>query len=328
MDSQNNPKLAGFRAGTPADLPAQDLRAALTIAAVERDTGLGKDTLRVWERRYGFPAPLRDALGERLYPVDQVHRLRVVKKLLDAGHRPGRIVALPLARLQALAEESAATAPDAGAQGKPDLGEPLALIAGNDWPALRRWLSLALSTRGVADFIAGVVGPLNVAIGDAWLRGHLEVFQEHLYTEALQTVLRQAIAGLPTSAGATPRVLLATLPGEPHALGLLMAEAMLALQGCHCLSLGVQTPLPDLVRAVAACDAHVLALSFSGCMSPNTVVESLQELRLKLPAEVRIWAGGSAPVLQRRPLAGVTALATLGDLPAALQPWREATRSR
>ena len=35
--------------------------AAHTIADVERDTGLSKDTLRVWERRYGFPLPLRDA---------------------------------------------------------------------------------------------------------------------------------------------------------------------------------------------------------------------------------------------------------------------------
>jgi len=34
-----------------------------TIAAVERDTGLSKDTLRVWERRYLFPVPGRDAHG-------------------------------------------------------------------------------------------------------------------------------------------------------------------------------------------------------------------------------------------------------------------------
>jgi methanogenic corrinoid protein MtbC1 len=38
-------------------------------------------------------------------------------------------------------------------------------------------------------------------------------------------------------------VLLTTLPGEPHGLGLLMAEAMLALEGCTCVSLGVQTPV-------------------------------------------------------------------------------------
>ncbi|MGZ8253883.1 MAG: MerR family transcriptional regulator, partial [Burkholderiaceae bacterium] len=63
----------------------------LPIAAVERDTGLSKDTLRVWERRYGFPQPLRDANGERVYPQDQVDKLRLIKRLMDQGHRPGKI---------------------------------------------------------------------------------------------------------------------------------------------------------------------------------------------------------------------------------------------
>ena len=47
-----------------------------TIADVERDTGLSKDTLRVWERRYGFPDPTRDAVGERRYDDAQLLRLR------------------------------------------------------------------------------------------------------------------------------------------------------------------------------------------------------------------------------------------------------------
>ena len=68
---------------------------AHTIADVERDTGLSKDTLRVWERRYGFPLPLRDAQGERRYDDDQLLRLRHIRRLLDAGHRPGRVVPLP-----------------------------------------------------------------------------------------------------------------------------------------------------------------------------------------------------------------------------------------
>ena len=57
-----------------------------TIAAVERDTRLGKDTLRVWERRYGFPRPLRDDKGERLYPPDQVERLRHIRRQIGRAH--------------------------------------------------------------------------------------------------------------------------------------------------------------------------------------------------------------------------------------------------
>jgi hypothetical protein len=60
-----------------------------SISDVERDLGVAKETLRVWERRYGFPQPQRDANGERVYPADQVHRLTLVKRLLDQGYRPG-----------------------------------------------------------------------------------------------------------------------------------------------------------------------------------------------------------------------------------------------
>ncbi|MBV5332313.1 MerR family transcriptional regulator, partial [bacterium] len=62
-----------------------------SIAAVERDTGLSKDVLRMWERRYGFPLPLRDPNGERSYPAEQVDRLRLIKRLMDQGHRPGKL---------------------------------------------------------------------------------------------------------------------------------------------------------------------------------------------------------------------------------------------
>jgi hypothetical protein len=67
----------------------------LTIAAVERDVGVSKDVLRVWERRYGFPVPDRDPRGERLYPAGQVLRLRLIKRLMDLGHRPGRLMSTP-----------------------------------------------------------------------------------------------------------------------------------------------------------------------------------------------------------------------------------------
>ncbi len=64
----------------------------LTVGAVERETGLSADTLRVWERRYGFPQPLRDSGGRRRYPRAQVERLRQIKRLVDAGFRPGKLV--------------------------------------------------------------------------------------------------------------------------------------------------------------------------------------------------------------------------------------------
>lgn len=298
----------------------------LSIAAVERDTGLSKDTLRVWERRYGFPTPDRDSIGERAYALPQVDKLRVIKRLLDAGHRPGRIVPLSLDQLQAIAEQTV-DQPLRGsdtALASDDIRSHLALIRTHDITRLRAELMRLLSRFGVARFVVEVLAPLNAAVGDAWMRGQMEVFEEHLYTETVQVVLRGAIAAMPEAAdAAAPRVLLSTFPGEPHGLGLLMAEALLALEGCRCVSLGVQTPLWDIVLASAACRSDVVALSFTGCTSPNLIVDGLAELRGKLPARVALWAGGSAPVLHRRPVAGVQAFSDLVSLPAAVRHLRQ-----
>ena len=76
---------------------------SFNISAVERDTGLSKDVLRMWERRYGFPVPDRDSNGERNYPAEQVERLRLIKRLMDAGHRPGKLIATPTEELSQLA---------------------------------------------------------------------------------------------------------------------------------------------------------------------------------------------------------------------------------
>jgi len=299
----------------------------LSISAVERDTGLSKDTLRVWERRYGFPAPGRDAIGERAYTFDQVEKLRVIKRLLDAGHRPGRVVPLPFAELQLLSlstvEQTTRQVPVALASG--DLATYMGLLRQHQIAELRTELVRSLSRHGVARFVTEVVSPLGTAVGDAWIRGQMEVFEEHMYTEAMQAVLRVAIASIPEPpAAARPRVLLTTFPGEPHGLGLLMAEAIFSLEGARCMSLGVQTPLWDIVKASAAHRADIVALSFSGNMNPNMVVDGLTELRQKLPAEVRLWAGGSSPVLHRRRIDGVDPMSSLDAVPVELRRLREA----
>ena len=301
----------------------------LSIAAVERDTGLSKDTLRVWERRYGFPTPGRDAIGERAYPLDQVEKLRVVKRLMDAGHRPGRIVTL---RHDELLHISASTVdqPVRSAEtalGAGELRELTQLIRSHDERALSRRLRLTLARFGIARFVVEVVAPLNTAVGDAWIRGQMEIFEEHVYTEVVQRVLRDAIAAIPhadgaVAAGSRPAVLLSTFPGEPHGLGLLMAEALLTLEGCRCVSLGLQTPVWDIVLAAAAFESDIVALGFTGCLNPNHAFDGLSELRAKLPAGVEVWAGGTAPVLHRRRIAGVQPMATLEAISGARESWR------
>jgi MerR family transcriptional regulator, light-induced transcriptional regulator len=298
--------------------PTTSSTLGFSIAAAERDTGLSKDTLRVWERRYGFPSPKRDASGERLYSAQEIEQLRLLKRLVDAGERPGRLMTLSMAELM---ERLQRHAPMAVSDAPRAVDDYLEILKSHDVQGLRRQLVQARERLGLARFVIDVVGPLNTRVGDAWMRGQLQIFEEHLYTESIQVVLRDAIVRMPPARG-RPSVLLTTFPHEPHGLGLLMAEALLALDGARCVSLGVCTPLWDIVLASQAQDVDIVALSFSGCMNPNQVVEGLTELRAKLPVGTALWAGGAAPALHRRPVEGVRAIAAIGQIHDELRAWR------
>ena len=140
---------------------------------------------------------------------------------------------------------------------------------------------------------------------------------------SLETVLRAAIATAPeVRADGSPRVLLTTFPGEQHGLGLLMAEALLTLEGASCMNLGCQTPLPDIVAAAQAHCADVVALGFSLVSPPGASLDHLAELRERLTGPVEIWAGTPLAAMQRRGAGGVLMLGELNRIHDEVGRWR------
>ncbi len=292
----------------------------MSIAAVERDCGLAKDTLRVWERRYGFPMPLRDRNDERLYPADQVATLRLIRRLIAAGHRPGKVVGRSDEDLAELLRHLGV--PDPQLVGS-DAQQILEILRNHDAIGLRETLTAMVLRVGLGTFAAEIAPGLIAAVGAAWSRGDLQIHQEHLFTEQFTTVLRSAInaaqgAGL---ALRRPRVLLSTIPQEPHALGLLMAEAIFTLSGSLCVSLGVQTPIPEIAAATMAHNADVLALSFSSIIPAAQATTALIELRANVAETVEIWAGGACAGLRAGPR--VSVLSGLSAISPAVIAWRE-----
>jgi methanogenic corrinoid protein MtbC1 len=288
----------------------------LNISAVERDTGLSKDTLRMWERRYGFPEPLRDANGERVYPARQVEKLQLIKRLMDRGHRPGRIISHSLEDLMSLGSRSGH-----GPRVPQDIEIFLKLIRAHQLAELRRHLSQSLMKQGLQRFVIDTVAPLNWAVGDAWMRGEFAVFEEHLYTEQIQGVLRNAMASIhPQARG--PRVLLTTVPNEPHMLGLLMVESLLAVEGASCISLGTDTPISEIARAAAAHQADIVGLSFSAAFNDKQAAAGLAELRAMLDARILVWAGGASVERIRKAIAGVELVPSLEGMLDRIKEWR------
>jgi DNA-binding transcriptional MerR regulator/methylmalonyl-CoA mutase cobalamin-binding subunit len=291
----------------------------LNISAVERETGLSKDVLRMWERRYGFPRPGRDDNGERQYSVHEIAKLRAIKRLMDVGMRPGKVIGSSLDELNALAD---ARTPARGEAVAPTIERDiLAMLQGHDAAALQHALANMLMRQGLQRFVLETITPLNRLVGEAWMRGELQIFEEHLYTEQLQVALRTAINAFPRQTG-TPRVLLTTFPGEQHGLGLLMVEALLVPEGTQCVSLGVQTPLEDIRRAALAHKVQLVALSFSSAFPVRQATDGLVTLRRQLPDTVTLWAGGEMTRRVRKTMPGVVLIPDLAATIGALKSWR------
>lgn len=312
--------------------------ACFSIAAVERDTGLSKDVLRVWERRYGFPMPQRDGNGERLYPVEQVNRLRLIKRLMDQGHRPGKLLTLPQAQLAELAPRrptaNAVNSSNAGNAGNAEfaestagalsneesLAELLALLKLHDAASYQQALQQRLARQGLQRFVQDTVAPMTQRVGEAWEDGSFEVFEEHLFTELTKRVLRQAISALP-GGKRSPRILLTSVPEEQHVLGLLMAEGLFALEGAECIPLGTQMPLVEIGRAAQAHQVDIVALSFSTAFPQRQIGGLLRQLRQELAPEIALWVGGGG-IARVAAMENVTLLATFDAALEALNGWR------
>src|SRR5574343_123136 len=292
------------------------------IAAVERDTGLSKDVLRMWERRYGFPQPDRDTHGERVYPASQVERLRLIKRLMDQGHRPGKLISTPADQLSALAATRPRPSLASPAATLEDLSELLALIKQHDTAGYQQAMQQRLARQGLQRFVQDTVAPLTHQVGEAWGEGRFEVFEEHLFTEMTKRLLRQAISTLPGGAR-RPRVLLTSVPDETHILGLLMVEALFALEGAECIPLGTQMPLLEIARAAEAHETDIVALSFSSAFPQRHIPSLLQQLRLTLPEEIALWCRGGG-VARLAAQEGVRLIPSLDGAVEAIGEWRTA----
>lgn len=280
-----------------------------SIGTVERDTGIKRDTLRVWERRYGFPEPLRNDKGERLYPEIQLRQLQRIRRLLDQGCRAGNLLPPDEAALTEL--ESTLLAVSEPVSG---VAQILQAVADADAASVQSLFSQLYAQQGLDAFITATVAPLLHSVGEQWAGGRLQVFEEHFISQQLIGFLHGKLATAPAAKN-PPAVLLATLPGEAHSLGLLMVSALLSAHNIASLSLGAEVPMNQLQQAITRFGVSKLGLTFSGAYQYNRIRDDLQELRDLISDDVEIWIGGEGVRRLRKLPAGVSKFITLHDLP-------------
>ncbi|MBU2448393.1 MAG: MerR family transcriptional regulator [Gammaproteobacteria bacterium] len=284
-------------------------------ADMECETGLSNDLIRKWRSRYGFPTIVQLPDGAYGYASEQIAQLRQIKRLLDGGLRPGQIVGKSIEQLDQLIASFGCS--KANVTENAATREAIERLRVNDIQGLNRLLEGERARQSLTDFIEQTIAPLTVGLGDAWVLGEIEVYQEHLGTGCLLGMLFREIGNLSPKPG-FPRIVFSTPSEELHVLGLLMAQAVLADGGADCIYLGPHTPLGDLNMAAQACQADIVALSISSSYPRHRTRPFIAQLREVLPGSIEIWAGGAGAGEIKRAPDGVRVFSDLREAANAL----------
>lgn len=296
--------------GSVPELPARASRQEqilLSIGELSEATGVPSETIRIWERRYGKPDPLRLPSGHRRYDESHVHWLRRMAEAVSRGFRPSQVARLSDAELNRVLVPLADILKD------PELAALLTMILEFRDTDLRAML-LEMGRRVPAlTFLRDHVVPLVCSASCWWADRRFAVRHEHLLSECLQDVLR-ALRMEAQPAITERKLLLTTLPGDQHDLGLQMAAFLAARHRIAVTLLGRDLPESEFFNAVAETKPYGVCISVSNLVGTSQLERKLSELRSALPSQIAMIVGGSSLRSFKRTIQGIDHLATFEDL--------------
>jgi DNA-binding transcriptional MerR regulator len=242
-----------------------DPAALYNIGVVSRMTGIPVATLRVWERRYGFPTSERTDGGHRIYSEHEVQRLRWVKERIDEGMQTGQAVRA-LEHLEAKppqAPPAVSSAPSAEALPAstliPHRQRFLRALLAHDLAGADQLLGEILPLYALERIVLELIQPSLAAIGEGWAAGQISVATEHLASHYLRQRLLAWTESGPELRASAPTVL-ACAPGDWHETGLLMLALLLRRKGWPIDYLGPSLPLSDLASFVRGAQPAAVVL--------------------------------------------------------------------
>ncbi len=294
-------------------------KASYRIGAVSKLTGLSSHTIRVWERRYKAVVPTRTPGGTREYSAADLEKLTMLRTLSEAGHSIGGIAALDMDTLRGLLGDAAGRDSSSSIREHvPAVEAVLGHILELDLAAAERELLNASAVIGPLTMIFDVIAPLVEEVGRRWETGEFRVVHEHAATAALRTLLGHFLsshAGRPKQALAVT----ATVSGERHELGALMASFIAVTRGYSVLYMGPDLPVADICHVAKKKDADLVLISVVNAYSKEAE-EQFMELKEGLGSSLSILVGGRAQASYSHIFAPEERVSSLQDLHDRLKP--------
>jgi len=249
------------------------------IHRVAKLTGLSKDVIRVWERRYGLVKPSRSSNRYREYSDEEVALLRFVKAQMEQGATIG---ALATEGHDQLVARMRIATPVSAEDQKPHerlLDDLMGSLDPLDKAGFERRLNGAVAVIPFEEAVQRILLPLQRRIGELWHQGLLDIGVEHYVTKIVQQKLFSVMNQLPVNESG-PRVLIACPEGETHEIGAQAVAYIAATKGCHVYYLGPNLPNSDLVTFCEKVNPDLVLLSLTEVKPEAAVLQQLKELEL------------------------------------------------
>jgi MerR family transcriptional regulator, light-induced transcriptional regulator len=238
------------------------------IHRVAKLTGLSKDVIRVWERRFGLVKPSRSSNRYREYSDEEVALLRFVKALMEQGATIG---SLAVEGHDALVARMRIATPVSAEEQKPHerlLDDLVGSLDPLDKAGFERRLNGAVAVIPFEEAVQRILLPLQRRVGELWHQGRLNIAVEHYVTKIVQ----QKLFG--------PRILVACPEGETHELGAQAVAYTAAIRGCHVYYLGPNLPNSDLVIFCETITPDLVLLSLTEVRREAAALQQIKELEL------------------------------------------------
>jgi len=260
------------------------------IHRVAKLTGLSKDVIRVWERRYGLVTPSRSSNRYREYSDEDVALLRFVKAQMEQGATIGGLASE--GRDSLLARMRLAT-PFTVEDQKPHdhlLDELMGLLDPIDKAGFERKLNGAVAVIPFEEAVQRILLPLQRRVGELWHEGRVNIAVEHYVTKITQQKLFAVMNQLPGNEYG-PRVLIACPEGEWHEIGAQAVAYLASTRGCHVYYLGPNLPVSDLRALCERVKPDLVLLSLTEVRSDASATQLLRELE-SLSVQWSVAMGG------------------------------------
>ncbi|MBS0170611.1 MAG: MerR family transcriptional regulator [Nitrospira sp.] len=275
------------------------------IHRVAKLTGLSRDVIRVWERRFDLLKPTRGANRYRNYSDEDVALLRYLKLQLDAGASIGDLAKAGREELISRMREAAPRTAVVDNTFDRLLRELLIALEPLDRVTFEKRLNGAVAVVPFEEALHGILLPLQERVGQLWHTGRISVAVEHYVTSQIKQKLYAAMNQLPVAEfGAT--VVVACPPGEEHDLAALAVAYRCRVRGCRVYYLGANVPILSLSNLCREITPDLTILSCTIALPDSSAIDLVQALTHDVAPLSKVLAGGQGTLAMRRDFTGTT----------------------